>query len=269
MGNSARLRLSDVQAVSRLIHECRELWADPDAWRQHLVVGATRLTGMAVAHFVEFSISGADGNGTAFFHADVGWRDTSAQRAYQIAAAAHPNAFKFFPGSERLLPQLQCGKQVAALRSEMCRQDEWYRSAVFNDFRRPACVDDNAMSAILRPDGVISFLDVSQDLADTQRPTGRTKRQLALLHRLISPLVGMDLATESHRCLYGLSPQLRVTLTRMLAGDTEKTIAVRLGLSRVTIHEYVGKIYRHFGVRLRGELMAYFIRRQPTPRCNA
>lgn len=265
MGHSSRLRFSEVQAVFRLVHECRELWADPAAWRHHLVVGATRTTGMAVAHFVEFEITGADGKATALFHADVGWRDASAQRAYQVAAAAHPNAFQFFPGSERLLPQLRAGKPIAALRSELCPRDEWYRGTIFNEFRRPACVDDNAMSAIRRPDGTYSFLDVSQDLADT-RPTERTKHQLSLFHRSIDPMIGTELATERQRGMHGLTPQLRATLERFLAGDSEKRIAVRLGLRQPTVHEYIGKLYRHFGVRSRPELMAYFIHRRPQPR---
>ena len=263
LSQSSSLRPRDFRVAFQIVHECREQWADAAAWQSHFVVGTTRLTGMAVAHYGEFSFSAADRAVTTSLRAHVGWRDASARRFFEAAADFYPNAFNFFPGSERLLPRLFAGKQIAAVRSDICRQHDWYRSAVFNEYRRPASVDDNALSAIRRSDGTISFLDVSQDVADLQRTTGRTKRQLALLHRLIAPLVGTELATVAQQGLHGLSPQLRVTLARILSGDTEKTIAVRLRLSRATVHEYVGKIYRHFGVRSRAELMAYFIARQP------
>ncbi len=266
MSQTSRLRARDVRVAFQVVYECREQWADPAAWKRHLVAGATRLTGMAVAHFMEFAISTPSGRAAVLFHADEGWRNASARQAFQAAANAHPNAFQFFPGSEQLLPRLFAGKQVAALRSDICRRDAWYRSAVFNEYHRPAYVDDNALSAIQRPDGTISLLDVSQDVGDAQRLTDRTKRQLAILHRVIAPLVSTELATEKQRGLCGLSPRLRTTLEQVLAGRTEKEIAVALGLRHATIHEYVGKLFRHFDVRSRAELMAYFVHRQPKPR---
>jgi DNA-binding NarL/FixJ family response regulator len=44
-----------------------------------------------------------------------------------------------------------------------------------------------------------------------------------------------------------------------LRGESEKQIAQKLGLSRHTVHEYVGNIYRHFGVCSRAELMAMWV----------
>jgi DNA-binding CsgD family transcriptional regulator len=56
-----------------------------------------------------------------------------------------------------------------------------------------------------------------------------------------------------------LSPRMRQTLNRLLAGDSEKQIARRLGVSRNTVHVYVKGIYRTFDVCSRGELLAKFI----------
>jgi DNA-binding CsgD family transcriptional regulator len=53
---------------------------------------------------------------------------------------------------------------------------------------------------------------------------------------------------------------LRQTLDCLLEGDSEKQVAVRLGLSRLTVHQYVTSLYRHFGVSSRAELLARFIR---------
>ena len=57
----------------------------------------------------------------------------------------------------------------------------------------------------------------------------------------------------------GMSPRMRQTLNRLLAGDSEKEIAALFGLSRHTVHVYVKKLYRRFGVCSRGELFARFV----------
>ena len=59
-----------------------------------------------------------------------------------------------------------------------------------------------------------------------------------------------------------LSPRMRQTLERLLAGDSEKEIAARLRLSPHTIHVYVKTLYRRFDVCSRGELAARFITRR-------
>src|SRR5262249_24905091 len=128
MGKSSQLRVRDIALAHPITGECRELWADPPAWRQHLVAGASQLTGMAVAHYCEFRVADRRAKPSALCHADFGWRDESARRAYQIHAKAHPNAFKFFPGSEQFLPALTSGRPVAAFRAEMCGDADWYRS---------------------------------------------------------------------------------------------------------------------------------------------
>ncbi len=106
------------------------------------------------------------------------------------------------------------------------------------------------------------MLDVSQDIADP-RPTQRTKSLLKLLHRLIDQYIGTELASDSQLGVAGMSPKLRATLELLLEGASEKAIAAKLGVRPTTVHENVGKIYRHFRVRSRAELMAYFIRRRP------
>jgi DNA-binding NarL/FixJ family response regulator len=56
-----------------------------------------------------------------------------------------------------------------------------------------------------------------------------------------------------------LPPRVRQTLERLLAGDSEKQIARRLGLSPHTIHIYVKTLYRRFEACTRGELIARLI----------
>jgi DNA-binding NarL/FixJ family response regulator len=106
------------------------------------------------------------------------------------------------------------------------------------------------------------MLTVNHDVSD-RAPTLRAAAALSLLTRQIAPLVGTSLATTSQRGTHDLSPRLRQTLDRLLAGDSEKQIATTLNLHRTTVHQYVGMLYDHFDVDSRGELMAYFVGRRP------
>ena len=58
-----------------------------------------------------------------------------------------------------------------------------------------------------------------------------------------------------------MAPRLRQTLDLLLAGDAEKQIARKLGLSPHTIHDYVKAVYRRFGVCSRAELLALWVKR--------
>jgi DNA-binding NarL/FixJ family response regulator len=66
-------------------------------------------------------------------------------------------------------------------------------------------------------------------------------------------------ARPAPRALPRLSPRMRQTLDRLLAGDSEKQIANHLGVSKHTVHVYVKALYKGFGVSSRGELLARFV----------
>lgn len=264
--NSARptrLRLCDIRLAYEIVNECRELWADPAAWRQHLVEGAARLTGMTLGHYAEALIVRPDSTPRFSCHTAADLPRGSDWKVYEASLAEYPDIFDFFIGSKRLLNNLAPGKLAAALREELCSDSDWYASKVYNEFRRPIRADDNAISVFRHDEQLYTVLDTNQNSGDA-RMTECTKRQLAFLHGLVGPLVGTELATEHQHSVHGLTPQLRATLTRLLAGDSEKKIAAHLGIREATANEYVGKLYRHFGVHSRAELMAYFIRRRPS-----
>ena len=67
------------------------------------------------------------------------------------------------------------------------------------------------------------------------------------------------LTTQPNR--HGLTPRARQVLDCLLDGDSEKQAALRLGLRVTTVHGHVKRLYLHFGVGSRAELLAYFLRR--------
>ncbi len=58
-----------------------------------------------------------------------------------------------------------------------------------------------------------------------------------------------------------LAPRQRQTLELLLDGKSEKEIALRLAISRHTVHVYVKLLYKRFGVSSRAELLARWVQR--------
>jgi DNA-binding CsgD family transcriptional regulator len=84
----------------------------------------------------------------------------------------------------------------------------------------------------------------------------RSSKLLRLLHDELALLVGNVLSDGHPNPLANLSPRPRQTLMFLLSGDSEKQVALRMGISRHTVHEYVVAIYKHFRVSSRAELLA-------------
>jgi DNA-binding CsgD family transcriptional regulator len=93
----------------------------------------------------------------------------------------------------------------------------------------------------------------------------RDVKLMRLLHDELALLVGNVLSAGDADPLAALSPRLRQTLALLLTGGGEKEVARRMGLSRHTVHEYVGALYRHFRVDSRAALMALCHQRKFDP----
>jgi DNA-binding NarL/FixJ family response regulator len=78
---------------------------------------------------------------------------------------------------------------------------------------------------------------------------------------LLSPLVGRELTRFVDPSPSDLPPRVRQVLACLLEGDGDKQVAGRLGLSIHTVNEYTKRIFRHFGVQSRAQLMARWVRR--------
>ncbi|MDB5328420.1 MAG: Transcriptional regulator, LuxR family protein [Phycisphaerales bacterium] len=108
-------------------------------------------------------------------------------------------------------------------------------------------------------DGVMSGIGL-------HRRPGRsayTPRERAIVHAVTGQMdwlhrAGTEVAANTPD-LARLSPRLSETLLYVLAGESRKQIAHRLGLSEHTIGDYFKHLYKHFHVNSRAELLAKFI----------
>lgn len=117
-------------------------------------------------------------------------------------------------------------------------------------------------------DVAIQVRCAGQELTDAQNNIDLRRRLLADFVRFVgqplAPRAGdaaqaKPPATALSSAVELLSPRKRQTLTLLLAGDAEKQIAAKLGISQHTVHVYVKQLYRKFEVGSRSELLAKWV----------
>jgi DNA-binding CsgD family transcriptional regulator len=263
--------LDDVSGVIRLVREVCDYWDDPQAWRRCLLEGACRLihghVGIMMADYQSergwfggvavTSVVGLSPPMLPLVHSGIARVDK--RRVDDISENVLPGVTTMYADMERQ-------GWVTASSRYFSDEASYHASPWYQEFYKQIDCDDYVVS--------VRLVDVPQrpEAITINRPQGATPfgaREVALLkllHDEVAPLVGVRLATEEHLSRDGLSRRLRETLTLLLDGQSEKQVANELGLGQSTIHDYVVRLYEHFRVCSRAELLAYFIRRKPVAR---
>ena len=263
--------LDDVSAVIRLVREVCDRWDDPASWREHLLHGACQL------------VNGHSANMLADYEPQPGWfGNVAVIAAVGLPAEAKPLLQPYVSQidqrqiddvSENLMPamagiyaQMKSQGWVTMAGSENASEESREAGVIGHEFLKRVDWGPSVTS--------IRIVDVPRrpECINMYRPQGaqpfgpREVALIKLLHDEISPLVGVRLTTEEHISRDGLSKRLRETLSLLLEGYSEKQVAYELRLAQRTVHDYVTMLYEHFQASSRAELLAYFIRRCPTPR---
>jgi DNA-binding CsgD family transcriptional regulator len=254
---AATYRQSDVSALLRIAGEVAELPCDAQSRRVHILDRLLSLVGgcHAVCSEVDLSSIGSFARaipGTVVHAGDCSGSELSAVREYLYSGRpldpCIPHLFRA-PGD------------VVTLRREDVIDRSWYRSEHFNLMRRPSARGESLYAKLRLPDGRHLRMGIQREIGD--RPfTNREVQLINVFHENLRQLytlprqVGFALNAMP---MPDLPPRLQPVLTQLLQGEGEKQIAVKLGLSRHTIHEYVKVIYRQLGVSSRGELLARFV----------
>ena len=256
MRKSDLLRLRDVRDAYRLIGECRDLGSEPALWHMRMFAGLCQLVGGATAAGGEGVWTRATRQIQPLSSFGVGM-DTSHRKLY----AAYLR--EITPQGDPVLHALADvrGGVLTHTRRAVVPDAVWYKSEDFNNYRKPAGINHCLASVReVSHQGAITVITLHRSVGDRDFSPGEV-RLLSFFHDELSRLVGRQLVSANEAHLEKLSPRLRQTLACLVQGDSEKQAAVRLGLSPATVHEYVTALYRRFGVRSRGELLAHVMRR--------
>ena len=257
---SERLKLRDVRQAFRLVGEVRERGSDPQVWRPHMVLALRRLVNadVVVSSEVHFRKLKTSGRMKVF---DIGWGSEPGGRVWQIHTERedeHPENFWL-----ALAAPVGRGNGAAGAAPVGAKGDESELVPV-----RPAQKVHGGRYLILSQyglphAGVVDQLGLHRAW-DDHPFTPADHKLVRLFHVELGRLWKRDAIRRAKDPTTALPPRLSQTLTELLAGSSEKQIALKLDLSRHTIHNYVKALHQRFGVSSRGELLARCGREQAT-----
>ena len=258
MRKSQRLRLGDVRGAFRLLHDCRDVGHDPAEWGGLLVKGLARLANAQLVLAGE--IGGVEPGrppGVSVL-ADVGWVEPGHRASWLDLYVGNPRGLGDAVSFQRFAGR--CTRLISRSREQLRGDGEWYSSIEFNEYNKTYGMDDfiaSFMPLASRP-AVRGFV-INRPVGD-RRFSRADRRLVQLFHQELVPHLDTSLVMGPSAVISALPARLRQTLEALLQGDSEKQVALRLGLSRHTIHDYVSKLYRRLGVNSRPELLARFLK---------
>lgn len=246
MGEANHIKLRDVRRVFRLIGEIRELGADPEQWRPHMVRRLQKMlhSQLVISSEVHFR---KIGKGTMRM-IDIGWgcgadgevwrihteRDDEKPEDYWVTPAARATGDSPADAVAESEASLVPLRPTKPLYGGTC--------FVLSQFPLPHV-------------GAVDQLGVHR--TNSEKTFTRAEHRLIhVMHLELGRLWRKDVLQKAKDPNKDLPPRLAQTLGELLNGASEKQIAQKLELSRHTVHNYVKALHQRFQVSSRGELLA-------------
>jgi DNA-binding CsgD family transcriptional regulator len=251
----------DVRRIDQLLDECRELGDDAFAWRFHLGEGLRDLIGADLVFCVE------TGNCTGERPIDLGiaesgWELGFNREGWSRAILEFQHNPFYSLGLRKYFESLRKDDGVVKSRKDLVNNNEWEASFDRLVIHNTIGVDNvvwgfrSISGTVQEHSGVIALRE--QGRCDFNN---REKIVLKEIMRQVADATGGPLSRFQEILPSQLPPRTRDVLRALLEGDGDKQIAQRLQLSRFTVNTHTKKIYNHFKVQGRSELMARWIRR--------
>lgn len=252
-----RMTPTDVRAACRLVGDCRDIGADAREWQLRLIDGLRALTGAVVGISGNFEHVKRGKRPESYGSVRLGWPDASSERAWLDYTTNTP--WERTPEFSRLI--LNYDEETTRTRDEIWGRKAWYRSETFNHRHRPSGIDDYIISIRAVPGQQLCHSLWLHRAVGDKPFTRREVELLNIAHAEMARQIGTGVASAREPKMCELSTRQREVLIRLLGGDSEKQAARALGVSVPTLHEYVGVVYKHYGVTSRAELMSRFVGR--------
>jgi DNA-binding CsgD family transcriptional regulator len=233
------LRLRDVRSVFRLLGEVRELGADPNVWRPHMV---TRLRTLVMAEVVVSSEvhfqQTRDPNIVRVV--DIGWGSDEAGNPWRIHTEQDEKPESYWVRLAKAPVTNSKDEQVVAIKPT--KPTYGGTSFILSQCELPhiAAVDQLGLH---RAWGNQPF-------------TPSEHRLVRIFHLELARLWRADVLRKARDPASDLPPRLGQTLSELANGLSEKQIAIKLELSPHTIHNYIKALHQRFEVSSRAELLA-------------
>jgi DNA-binding CsgD family transcriptional regulator len=231
---SQLLKLKNVRAIFRLVSDVREMGADPERWRPHMIRELVRIMEAEVVVSSEIHCHATKTAGTIEIH-DIGWGCDADGNVWQIKSE------RIAENADALwLSVLPSKTDDIPLRPQ--RSVYGGRNFILSQIALPHV-------------GTVDQLGLHH--AWGNKPFSEAQHRLVrLLHAELGRLWKRDAIKHTSDPNSELPPRLQQTLEALSNGASEKEVSVQLGISRHTVHNYVKALHQRLGVSSRGELLA-------------
>ncbi len=252
--SSPMLCSAQVRALSNLKGEARELMADPDACRKHVLDRVAELL-HGSAGFVVRGVNAA-------YRRDIVTRvvlhnfDGVTRPAFEVLMQRGGNVHALV--DEQLGRMVGARGVVETLAAKDLRRGPWRETEYYVDYVRPSGLGDAIISVNRYDDPAVHF-GFALFREHGARPfTDDDKLLLECIELGLGDLAHRP--DEPPRPAHPLTPRERDVLDAMLAGLSDKEISARLGITRHTVNQYAKRLFLTFDVHSRGELIALHLR---------
>ena len=245
------LPADDVRAILRISRETCEMGEEFTLRAEHYLKGICKLIGAQVALFSQLQGYAPGQKWNIQPILDFGWNTKSERTTFM----------SFFAGdqmSDPLTPRCVYLKDSVATASRRCLVDDtvWYKSGNVKELREPAHLDDCIYSHFhLRKTGFAMGMAFHRALGD--RPFSSRERLIVHLMHQHNPLYGPNFVPPA--AMTAIPRRMQQVLSLLKRGFSEKETAECLRISKHTVHVYVKKLYTHFSVCSRSELLSLWV----------
>lgn len=275
-----KLKLSNVRDVFRLVGTIRQSGADPKSWRPLLVRRLLKVmrAQVVVSSEVHFRRDAKTGTNKLY---DLGWGCDGGKQVWEVRTEtenAQPESYWLAtgggdaPADVGIAPVGTCDTPMGTCDTPMGTGAEPVGTRMTPAGEESAATEDEIvavkptrasrggehfiLSQVSLPHvGAVDQLCLHRAWDDAAF-TDADYRLVRLFHTELGRLWKQEAIRRAKDRKNDLPPRLKQTLNELLAGSSEKQIALKLQLSQHTIHNYVKALHQRFDATSRGELLA-------------
>jgi DNA-binding CsgD family transcriptional regulator len=259
-GSPESISEADLQALARLIIESMEGDLAGMARRRHFAAGVARLieAPIWVTGVGRLPEDGSEPVGIAIAH--EGW-SSEAVSLYLSKTADSADPVPEFPAIHEVM---RARKHATITSQFMLGRGRWWDQPEHREFRQRLGFGDWITHFHFLPEGgdLYSLFAFYRGL-DGDPFASRERGLVHLACDEFPEIHETAVPDESAFRVTSLSSRRRLVFMKILLGWTASSIAEHLGISKYTVDEHIGAIYRHFGVRSRSALVRIFLERPP------
>jgi len=243
---------TDVQAVLRLVGGAAELWYQPALQREFTLDSLCNLLSAKVGFCYVLGDALTGGQTPCGPLTSFGLDDAARERFEEYLRTGTPRD----PVQDVLAAR--DGRVITLARADAVADADWYGSEHYLALRKPLGIDHalyiKVVAASIERQTMVMLARAEGEPTFSQRDAYLVELCLSEMAWPYTP----ELDFTDPR-IEALQPRLKKVMRLLLEGDSEKQVALKLGLSPHSVHQYVKQLYAQLEVNSRGELLAQWV----------